>query len=708
MSASMEALLEALAQNPGGPGADPGQSPLPLLRALVARLRPARLQNPEHAREAILGLCYLLEHEERWREGLARCLLSLLGEKRQVSLYADVGIFPNTGFFTESARRLSRTLLPDVVDEAVLADGLGQVFDLPRDARWIDALGPEPWERLIRLLFLPPGETPPARYVAPRELPFALAQILEALRVLSYRVAAAGLEPEILRIEPALEKFASPFIALNVELLDYLERFEAGWKEDRPTLDERQLGVLIHQCREVVERIRQRAKREGTSISLTFQLRRLAQQLTRMEILLAITGTLREEGPVRGVRGALPALAGTLAELFVRLVRAECRKNHLRDYWQQNMELLALRVTDNAGRTGEHYITEGRKEYFGLWRSALGAGMIIAFMAAHKIILGHQQFAPLNEILAYCLNYGLGFVLIHMLHFTVATKQPAMTAAAIAASIGEASEGRGRGRSRNLDNLVSLIARTVRSQLAAILGNVLVAVPMAMVIGIATDILSGSQLVSPDKARHLLADVHPFQSGALLYAGVAGVCLFLAGLISGYYDNLCAYNRIPERLLGVRWLNRWLGEKRLRRVARYLEDNLGALAGNFFFGFLLGGMWGIGVLFGLPLDIRHIAFSSAFVGFALVGLNFHVSGWPLVLALLGVAGIGLINLLVSFSLALLVALKSRGLSLVQTRGLLGQVLARLLTHPREFFLPPRKRRAVPVPESEAGGGPGIC
>jgi site-specific recombinase len=35
------------------------------------------------------------------------------------------------------------------------------------------------------------------------------------------------------------------------------------------------------------------------------------------------------------------------------------------------------------------------------------------------------------------LNYGLGFVLIHILHFTVATKQPAMTAARLAAAIEE-------------------------------------------------------------------------------------------------------------------------------------------------------------------------------------------------------------------------------------------------------------------------------
>ena len=50
-----------------------------------------------------------------------------------------------------------------------------------------------------------------------------------------------------------------------------------------------------------------------------------------------------------------------------------------------------------------------------------------------------------REALPVSLNYGLGFVLIHLLHFTVATKQPAMTANAIAASMGDS-----RGKARDL------------------------------------------------------------------------------------------------------------------------------------------------------------------------------------------------------------------------------------------------------------------
>ena len=73
-----------------------------------------------------------------------------------------------------------------------------------------------------------------------------------------------------------------------------------------------------------------------------------------------------------------------------------------------------------------------------------------------------------------------------------------------------------------------------------------------------------------------------------MHAAIAGVYLFLSGLISGYYDNQSLFHRVPERVRRVKWLRRLIGQPRLDRVARYLEYNLGALVGNFGFGIMLG------------------------------------------------------------------------------------------------------------------------
>jgi site-specific recombinase len=133
----------------------------------------------------------------------------------------------------------------------------------------------------------------------------------------------------------------------------------------------------------------------------------------------------------------------------------------------------------------------------------------------------------------------------------------------------------------------------------------------------------------------------------------------------------------------------------MRRIAAYIDSDLGALAGNFYFGFLLGGMSTFGLLIGLPIDIRHITFSATNVGFSLVAFDFAPDAHLLTMAVLGVAVIGLTNLVVSFTLALLVALRARQVTFAEGWRLLGNLLARLLTHPGQFFLPPkRERRAV--------------
>jgi len=647
-----------------------------LLAELVNSLRPEHPARGERAANLVLSLCHVLDTQPQARAALRQALLSVLGERKPVSLYVDAGIQPSTGFFAEIWRRLSHKILPGAINPAYLKDLFALIFPHQSDEQWVLAVPEETWLELLDALRFD-------EEVPQEGLPPAIGGIADAVLVLSYRISATGLEPELIHGHPELEDYASPFIAQNIETAKYLKQFVED--EDGSGEDQRQVLVMLDQCRQIITLIKRTTSQHGTSIRLTFLLQRLLQQIERQEALLEVLGALRED---RSGRSAYPLFVA----LFKTLVAAECHKNDVRQHWRENMELLSLRVTENASRTGEHYITETRAEYFGLMRSAMGAGVVIAFMAMLKIMAAGRHLAPLTEAIVFSLNYGLGFVLIHLLHFTVATKQPAMTAAAIAASIGESG-----GKTREMDGLATLIARTLRSQSVAILGNVLLAVPVAMLIGWGFFQLSGNHFVAPEKALHLLADTDPLHSGALFYAAVAGVCLFLAGLIAGYHDNLAIYNNIPQRLRALPWLARLIGQRRLDRVAHYVENNLGALAGNFYFGLLLGGMTGLGVLLGIPLDIRHIAFSSAYLGYSLVGLDFHAPVQVVVLAVLGVGLIGLTNLLVSFGLALVVAMKARRVTFVQWRTLLAKLRQRLYQQPSEFFLPPRTSKAPSSP-----------
>jgi site-specific recombinase len=92
------------------------------------------------------------------------------------------------------------------------------------------------------------------------------------------------------------------------------------------------------------------------------------------------------------------------------------------------------------------------------------------------------------------------------------------------------------------------------------------------------------------------------------------------------------------------------------------------------------------------VDIRHITFSSAYLGFSLVGLDFAIEPQQLLIAALGIALIGLANLMVSFTLALSVAMKARKVTFAHWPTLLRSVGRRFRHKPGEFLLPPKSQK----------------
>lgn len=633
------------------------------LRSLVKRLRPRKSGNVVEARRNLEMLIRLLDERPAYAAALRDYLMRVISTRKLVHLFTDTGILENQSFFAELWQRLNHKWLPPSVNDEYLKDVFGRIFDGRRDWEWVCGIDDALWEHLLLVLGF--------RWRNASDLhALVMHELLEALQALSYRITAIGLEPELVRNHPDIERFESPFVRQNVEVLSFIERVQHWLRDHRePRDDGRHIGVLLDQCEEIIAKIRRQAARSGVSISLTRLLIRLTQSIERSRDLLA----LLDPGSMDDARRAG-------VRLFKVLVRADNARFSVRGLFRTNTELLALQVTERASRTGEHYVTRDAGEWKEMFRSAAGAGFVIGFMAMIKLLLSRLALAPFGYALLYSVNYSFGFMLIHMLHFTVATKQPAMTAASIAASIDQGE--------RKLHELAELIVCVMRSQFIAIVGNVLLALPTALAIAWSWRYFTGHEFVSPDKARHLLEDIDPLHSLALFHAAIAGACLFLAGLISGYYDNKAAYNDIPARLRQLRWLRRLLDERRLTRVTDYIGANLGALAGNFFFGIMLGSVGTLGFIFGLPIDIRHVTFSSANFSFALAGLGFHLSAEEWLLSLAGIAMIGAVNLVVSFALALGVALRSRRVSFRQGSALVGIVCKRFWYTPRDFFLPP--------------------
>jgi len=172
--------------------------------------------------------------------------------------------------------------------------------------------------------------------------------------------------------------------------------------------------------------------------------------------------------------------------------------------------------------------------------------------------------------------------------------------------------------------------------------------------------------------------------------------------VSGYYDNKALYTRMSQRVQQLRWLRRLLGQDRSLRFSRYLEDNLGGLMGNLVFGVLMGVTATVGFLLGLPLDIRHVTFSSANFAIGFVGLDQQVDLHQVAITVLGIALIGLVNLTVSFGLALWVALRARKVRFHHGIRLLRALGRRVRTAPLDFFIGPRDADSIPEPAHHRG------
>lgn len=653
---TLHALLESIPVTPENPDAG-------YLIDLVAQLRPRDVENVQRSQDGLRMLIDVLRSRPALAESLRNYLSALLVARNHSFVYAGSGILDNTGFFTELRHRVSNRILPPALDARFLGDLLAEIFVEQDDAVWLAHITPALWQEFMAVLQL--EASPPGLQQIRHEL-------AEALLILACRLAALGLEPELVRYYPALAEFESPFLAQQREI----EAIVAAQRDpsiEMDALDRAHADVLLDQCGDALVRIRKLSHEAGAAVGLSWHLRRAEQMIARMHVMLRLLDPAQEEARVSDG-----------ASFFVELVDAECRRNSVRELVSDVTELLSLQVTEHASRTGEHYVTSSRSEFMGMFRAAAGAGVIVAFMALIKSFIGALHLPPLWEALGFSLNYGLGFVLVHILGFTIATKQPAMTAATLAAALDPRKNG-----ASPLEEMSELIVQVSRSQFIAIVGNVLLAAITSMLIAFAWTAIAGAPPIGSEKAAHLLHDIHPLLSMAIPHAAIAGVCLFLAGLVSGYYDNKAIYHRVPDRLRRVRWLRRLLGERRLDALANYVEHNLGALAGNFSFGFMLGCMGTIGFLTGLPLDIRHVTFGAANFAYAMQALDFHVDWQTVALCSLGVALIALTNLLVSFALALKVALQSRRVRFAESRQLLGLLWRHLRSRPRDFFWPPK-------------------
>jgi len=631
------------------------------LQYIVDFIRPSCTKNVESCSNSIDQLIQLFEKEKEMFTKLSDEINILFLESKISSNISNLGILSKNGFSYEIRDRFYNKFLPKPPKKGDLRYILATLFNKKDDHKWVCAVDDEIWIRLFSSIFSMSENINKTKN-------YLFSELLYAAEIISIWIASEEFDDNFIRLDKTFLNSDSAFIALQREISNFVNNIQANEIDIYSTkFDLEHIKVLIEQCKGQVKSLKKKSVKLGISIELTYQLERLTQINQRLEDILELITKFETDEANHA-----------LIELFKEAVIKNLTKNSLSELYSQGIRIVAKSVTNNASEHGDHYITSTPKEYFKMFLSAAGAGIIIALMALMKINIVQAEFSQEIQTILVSLNYGLGFVLIHLFGFTVATKQPAMTASSFAIAI-EQDEGK---KTANQKRLVKLFFQVSRSQFAAVVGNITLALSVTFLIAYYVT-SKGAKIINENEVEYYLGGLEPM--AALFFAAIAGVWLFLSGLISGYFDNRADLLELKQRYYHLPLFKKLFNSSRREKLSEYLHDHHGAIAGNFFFGVLLGITPYLGYLLDLPLDIRHVAFSSAYLGISYMHMD--MSTYQFLYFLECVLLIGAVNLVVSFILALKISLLSRDTYFGNLFSFLKLLVIEIVKRPHELILP---------------------
>lgn len=681
MKAPTNDLTELLTQL--DPDAEDVQRHLWLIKLMAWLRGDARSVDASHARLTLL--LDALQQRPATRGQFQSWWQRLLGTVDATALLADHGFAMRSAFISELAERLRLKLLPGTPETADASTLFALTLNHPFDARWLASLDDALLARLADLLRTdevkstpPPGAaTPPTAWQA---------ALMEAVDFCTSQIRATGFSPELRLRMSAPARQSGPFHALSAEL----ETLVAAWRENphQPTPQCQQaLQRYVKQlddCRHAAASVYTHLEAHGISVNLVFQLRQLRERVLRVRALL---DCLFSATPHHDT-----------AHLLAHLVNVGQERLSLRALIAANSSMLASKVAERSSKTGEHYITRTRAEYKQMLRNAAGGGAVMSVTTMMKFVVMSMGLSAFWGGFYAGMNYALSFVLIQMLHWTVATKQPAMTAPAMAAKLKEL------GHPGAIDGFVDEVAHLVRSQVAAIVGNLALVAPMVLLISTALWFGLGRPMIDAATAEHVLHDLTVLGPTAL-FAAFTGVLLFASSIIAGWTENWFALQRLDSAIRYNPRITAWLGVARAERWASFMRNNISGLSANISLGLMLGLIPAFAAFFGLGLEVRHVTLSTGQLAAAAASLGVDVLRQPVFWWCVGgVLVTGLLNVGVSFYLAFQLALRAHNVTGVQRDNIYAAVRQRLRHRTRSFFWPEPETAAPPA--SAASVAPG--
>ena len=607
-------------------------------------------------------LAYLKNNEEI-KNNFRDYLFILFSNKSFAKALTDANILSENAFFPELKKRISYKFLPPVEDENTISYIISKVLFNPKsDSDYIKNIKPEDGSEFFKLMEIEKIST----------LPKVKKELLISANILALRSVGNALEAGITKMVPEYKNFDNPFVALQSELDSLIGRFkkDKDLQIDSKDVDYKQIKIYLQQCLDFVDKAFKNACKFGISSKINQSLLKIRQQLRRIQDIIPILVVDTEEDILTNSKN-----------LVSNTLKYNSHRNNIRELIDDSTRLISHLITSHTAETGTHYIATSPKEYLKMFWKASGGGIIVGFLCIFKMMMSYSHGSEFSHAVLYSLNYAFGFIIIYLLGFTLATKQPAMTAATMAKVLSDESSSE-----KNYKEFANLVAKLSRTQFIAFVGNVLWSFPVALAIIYGMDWFRDENFAVA-KADKLLKDLNPIESKAILHACIAGFFLFISGIISGNISNSSIFNQIPERISQSPFLNQVIGAKNSKKLSDFYTKHWAGIISNFWFGIFLGVIAPLGVFLGLDLDIRHITFSAGNFALALYGKGFDIDTYTFTISLVTIFLIGAFNFIVSFGLSMLLAFRSRKVNFGELTIIYKTILKYFIKNPLRFFIP---------------------
>lgn len=615
--------------------------------------------NPERIPATkIKFILMVLDRNPAMKEKVSHLLSVTLQELSCTDFFCEVGLPGQMGLIGELIDKVTAKILPKKPVGHQLSELMITLFPTEEDVAWLKSLDDTTLEKVSELF---------SSHENAQQFPQLKNDIEESLMYLVSQIVAIGLSPGIRKRIPHKKMKSLPFFYLSGKLNLYLKT--RNEKVDK-ILEENLLNEfqdLLSETHQAIKEVYFHLNRFGVNTHIVFQLERMKLFLERTNSLLQILHSSHLK-------------RSRVSHFISELVEQNLSRRHATGILSNNATLLAQKIIENNSQTGEHYIARNKNEYTSMVFKATGGGILTALTVYIKSFLTSLSISKFVYGFLCSLNYSGSFLLIQFCGFTLATKQPAATASTLAHKLDSSDDRAG------IEDLTDEIVLLTRTQFAAVLGNIIGVIPIVLIINFLYRHFTGNWIFSTDLAQYTLHASDIF-GPSILYAAFTGLLLWLSSVVAGWADNWYSFHQLNYLITNNKKITTVLSKEGAKKLADFLEHNITGIAGNTSLGFLLGFSPEILKFMSIPLEVRHVTLSTGALAAAMptLGLDTLSSG-EFIRAVIGIVFIGLTNLAVSFTLALIVAFKAKKISQHRKVLVYQSVANRFVKKPFSFFI----------------------